>query len=223
MLTRLTIIRMDYIETYMPALKWQACTGFYGFLCAVSRLGAGFKGQILDIVRLKGTERVADVGCGTGTMLRVISRTYPHVRAYGIDPDLFLLTRARKKLVAAKDRVMLEQGVAQHIAQPDQSFDIVFCTLTLHHLPDKDKKLALNEMFRILKPGGRVVITDFYRKGWQKGWFFFENYNYLRSCLEGKIPSFLEEAGFEAVSFFGLNRRFLSMAIGHKPHHARGY
>ncbi len=52
---------------------------------------------------------------------------------------------------------------------PDQSFDVVFSTLMMHHLPAGLKRQGLAEIARVLKPGGRLVIADFKRKQERQG------------------------------------------------------
>jgi SAM-dependent methyltransferase len=55
-------------------------------------------------------------------------------------------------------------GVIEHLAFPDQTFDVVLSTLMMHHLPDGLKRQGLAEIARVLKPGGRLVIADFKRR-----------------------------------------------------------
>jgi ubiquinone/menaquinone biosynthesis C-methylase UbiE len=59
--------------------------------------------------------------------------------------------------------------VIEHLAFPDQTFDVVFSTLMMHHLPAGLKQQGLAEIARVLKPGGRLVIADFTRKQERQG------------------------------------------------------
>lgn len=52
-------------------------------------------------------------------------------------------------------------GVAQDLGLPDSSFDVVTCTLALHHVPARKREAALREMYRVTKPGGRLLVADF--------------------------------------------------------------
>jgi ubiquinone/menaquinone biosynthesis C-methylase UbiE len=52
-------------------------------------------------------------------------------------------------------------ATAQHLPHPDASFDAITCTLALHHIASSDRPAALDEMHRVLRPGGRLRISDF--------------------------------------------------------------
>src|SRR6266702_4590652 len=60
-------------------------------------------------------------------------------------------------------------GVIEHLAFPDQTFDVVFSSLMMHHLPAPLKRQGLAEIARVLKPGGRLVIADFMHKADRAG------------------------------------------------------
>ena len=51
-------------------------------------------------------------------------------------------------------------GVAQDLRLPDASFDVVTCTLAMHHIPRRQRAAALAEMYRVTKPGGRLLTAD---------------------------------------------------------------
>ena len=52
-------------------------------------------------------------------------------------------------------------GVAQDLDLPDASFDVVTCTLAIHHIPARKREAAFREMYRVTKPGGRLLAADF--------------------------------------------------------------
>ena len=51
-------------------------------------------------------------------------------------------------------------GVAQHLGLPDASFDVVTCVLAVHHIPARQRQAAFAEMYRITRPGGRLLTAD---------------------------------------------------------------
>jgi arsenite methyltransferase len=98
---------------------------------------------------------VADVGSGTGFIAAGLA---PLVRkVYVLDGSAAMLDVARKNL-AAFTNVEFLPGEAQSLPLPDASVDAAFANMYLHHCPDP--LAAIREMVRILKPGGRLVITD---------------------------------------------------------------
>lgn len=98
---------------------------------------------------------VADVGTGTGF---VIAGLLDHAtELVGFDESPEMLAVAREKF-AAYPQVQFQQAEGQHIPEQDGRFDAVFANMYLHHIPDPTAAIA--EMVRILKPGGKLVITD---------------------------------------------------------------
>ncbi len=122
-----------------------------------------------EVVPWTGREAVLDVGCGRGLMLVGAARRLTTGKAVGI--DLWLardqadntadaaLENARREGVA--DRVIVETGDARALRFADGSFDRVLSHWVLHNLPDAaDRARALDEMLRVLRPGGVLVLAD---------------------------------------------------------------
>ena len=105
-----------------------------------------------------------DVGCGTGALaLEAYKRVGATGRVCGIEPGSRQIARACAKARRAGFPLDFQIGVIEQLAFPDHSFDVVFATLVMHHLPDDLKRLGLAEIARVLKPGGRLVLVDFQR------------------------------------------------------------
>jgi ubiquinone/menaquinone biosynthesis C-methylase UbiE len=120
-----------------------------------------FRHMIADRAQLQPGERVLDVGCGTGTLALVAKeRVGKTGQVVGIDPSRQMITRARRKMKRAGLTLDFQLGVIEDLTFPDQSFDVVLCTLMIHHVPDDLKRQGLAEMARVLKPGGRLLIVD---------------------------------------------------------------
>ena len=101
--------------------------------------------------------RVLDVGCGVGHLLAWLAAHVPAesrpVVCHGVDLSLNSLRTARRAGVRA-----LSVGDAAHLPYRDASFDRVVCNGAAHHLPDLSA--ALREVFRVLRPGGRLVLYE---------------------------------------------------------------
>lgn len=114
--------------------------------------------EVVDRASLKGTEHVLDVGCGTGPATRLATKQVSASgRVVGLDIDQVRLALA--KSMAAKEGLNIDwfEGSALDLPFDKQMFDVVLCCLTLQFLPDRKK--GLEEIHRVLKPGGRLIAS----------------------------------------------------------------
>jgi SAM-dependent methyltransferase len=111
---------------------------------------------LLPLLRLRHGERVLEVGCGTGVLLRELQRlTGGRVRLTGVDPSALALDRARRELGEA---VELRQMDGRALEFPDGSFDAVCCSRVLNHAAEPARIVA--EIGRVVRPGGRVLCIE---------------------------------------------------------------
>jgi ubiquinone/menaquinone biosynthesis C-methylase UbiE len=110
----------------------------------------------LDIQR---TDRVLEVGCGSGVALQKASALASDGVVIGVDPSTVMIRQARKRNAAAihEGRVKLEQASAMTLPFPDETFDKAFSVNSVQLWPDH--VTGLREIRRVLKGGGRAAIT----------------------------------------------------------------
>lgn len=138
----------------------------YDWLARTITLGGErrFRRRTVDLAELKSGDVVLDVGCGTGTLLmEAAKRIGPAGVLHGVDRSPEMLAHARSKAVAHHIRAEFREASSDRLPFADGSFDVVFCTLMLHHLPASMQVATVTEMRRVLRPGGRIIIVDMQR------------------------------------------------------------
>lgn len=141
-------------------IRWAA---FYDALVTALTFGRAriFREAVLDLAQVSRGERVLDVGCGTGELaLAAKRRAGAEGTVHGVDAGLEMVARAKQKAVRDGLDVTFDVVAAQALPFPDAAFDLVLCTLMMHHLPEDGRKEAIAEMRRVLKPGGRLLVAD---------------------------------------------------------------
>lgn len=117
----------------------------------------GARRALLQQADLRATDRVLDVGCGTGSLLLFVKRLCPTVEAVGVDPDEKALARAARKAQRAGVRIQFDRG----FSYSDASFDRVFSSFMFHHLERDEKARTLHEIRRVLTSEGSLHLLDF--------------------------------------------------------------
>ncbi|KPN49464.1 class I SAM-dependent methyltransferase [Mycobacterium intracellulare] len=132
----------------------------YEFITEVWFLGRRAR-VFAQLVRLSAAmpgDRVVDVGCGTGYFTRRIARSVqPDGSVIGIDPSQSMVDYAAQRAPA---NCTFQIAGAEDLPFADQSFDLVVSSLAFHHFPVDRRADAVREMFRVLRPGGRLFIAD---------------------------------------------------------------
>jgi ubiquinone/menaquinone biosynthesis C-methylase UbiE len=104
-------------------------------------------------------QRILDVGCGTGYLLRQLADRCPDAaELIGVDPARGMIAAARA--AAAGDRLQWLEGTAEELPFPEGSFDLVVSTTSFDHWADQ--QAGLRECARVLTPGGRLVLADLF-------------------------------------------------------------
>ncbi len=99
--------------------------------------------------------RVLDIACGTGLLLKNLAERDDHPALFGIDRVPAMLDAAKENIDQA---ATLLEGEAENLPFDDAGFDLITSTNALHYFPDAIA--ALQEMRRVISPGGNLIITD---------------------------------------------------------------
>jgi len=105
---------------------------------------------------------ILDIGCGTGRLLRSAESQFPGARLEGVDAAAGMVKHA-EEVRPAGSTIHFQQATAEELPFPDAQFDLVFSTMTFHHWRDQSRGIA--EVARVLAPGGRWLLADFFATG----------------------------------------------------------
>ena len=185
--------------------------------------------------------KILEVGCGPGSFAEDLVGLYVTC----LDPSAEMLRVAKKRVDGARKKrgekpAKYVEAIAESIPLPDDTFDRVFCLFSFRDF--QDKKKGLEEIFRVLKPGGQLVICDAGKANWLHGlagriwmgsvvqviarivtkkkdhpWKGLAK-TYSHYGTNGYYRNMMKEVGFENVQGrlllpFGMSSRFR----GHKP------
>src|SRR5262249_51219477 len=104
--------------------------------------------------------KILDIGCGTGQFATKVLQRYPQARLVGLDLCESMLQKAVHRSAGHFATVRAD---SHRLPFADDCFDIVTCSHSFHHYPDQPRVVA--EMYRVLRPGGRLFIADGNRDG----------------------------------------------------------
>jgi arsenite methyltransferase len=125
--------------------------------------------RLLDRAQLCGDEQVLDMGCGRGAVLTAVARRLTTGRVTGIDiwsthdqsGNAKEVTLRNASLEGVADRVKIETGDMRSLPFTDATFDLIVSSLAIHNISrSADRRKAVSEGFRVLKPGGRMILVD---------------------------------------------------------------
>lgn len=166
---------------------------------------------IADIAPVLSEGKVLDAGTGPGTLARDIARRQPGLQVYGIDlsEDMIGLAREHARREQLEERVHFDIGNIAQMPYPDHSFDLVVSTISMHHWYEIEQ--PLRDLYRVLRPGGRLWIYDFRLVKVQTVEKALANTPFVGTRLEHTLV----RTGFFP---FALYRRFALQKIGSGDH-----
>ena len=125
------------------------------------RLSGQAAARLAELVRIGSGDRVLDVGTGTGLIpFALAGSSAPPASIVGIDLSAGMIETARRRLrdePGSDARIRFERMDAEQLDLPNDDFDVALSGFALTHVPRPE--LALREMFRVLRPGGRLGVA----------------------------------------------------------------
>ena len=192
----------DHTE-YIPALGLRALTPIYDSVLRRLFREAYIKQQLIAAAGIQPGQHILDLGCGTGTLMLMLKQGQPHSMVTGVDGDVAVLGMARTKAAHTAHSVSFSQAFVSDLPYPDRTFDRVLSSLVFHHLSASAKRVALREIYRVLRVDGELHLLDFGAPHTHLGRLAAPLLRHLEQVadnLDGLIPIMVREAGFAEVT-----------------------
>ncbi|WP_280265793.1 class I SAM-dependent methyltransferase [Nocardia wallacei] len=126
--------------------------------------GGGHRRLMADLAAASGAgpgDRVLDIGSGPGKLAAALAARVGPGGVLGVDPSGPMVDFARAHVPDCR----FEIGVAQSLPVGAAEIDVVTCTFVMHHVAAGQREAALAEMWRVLRPGGRLLLADAHPSG----------------------------------------------------------
>jgi ubiquinone/menaquinone biosynthesis C-methylase UbiE len=170
-------VLVNVLEGWHSGTVWPYLAAAFLAACAGFGLYASLRGkfvvwaELLDGLRLRGNERILDLGCGRGAVLLMAAQLVPAGRAVGVDiwrkqdqsGNAAEATRQNAVAEGVADRIELRTANMTALPFADDSFDVVVSSIAIHNIKgDGGRDRAIDEAIRVLRPGGRLIIVDIF-------------------------------------------------------------
>jgi SAM-dependent methyltransferase len=150
---------------------------------------------VLALSACAAPQRILDVGCGTGYLLRLLASKWPQATELaGIDAAAAMVEVADR--LADDERLRFSVGVAERLPYPDGSIDLVVSSTSFDHW--SDQQAGLRECARVLVPGGRLVLVDQFSP-WLSATLICGRSAKART--RGRAGRLLSAAGFRSIAW----------------------
>ncbi len=148
--------------------------------------------KALDLACVRPGERAADIGAGTGFLTEALLARGLEVHA--VDRSHAMLAELRRKF-GERPGLRASAGESEALPIADSSIDCCFANMVLHHVESPEG--MVREIVRILKPGGRAVVTDFDRHDFD--FFLTEYFDRWPGFPAAEVAAMFRNAGFSSV------------------------
>ena len=145
--------------------------------------------------------KILDLGCGTGSTTLMIKQAFPNAEVIGLDLSPQMLVMSNYKAQQAGLDIQWIHGMAEATKFADGEFDVVTASLLLHETPSSVSQAVLQEAYRLLKSGGKVIILDGHQKTLRNTTWLTDIFEepYIQEYAAGSVDAWLGKAGFSQV------------------------
>jgi ubiquinone/menaquinone biosynthesis C-methylase UbiE len=203
-------------KEFIPALGYDWLTKFYDLTIKLTMPEKKFRNKLIEEVKPKSEENILEFGFGTGQNLIIANRVSSKTHFIGLDIDPKVKRIAEYKLTSKSIDIPLVLYDGGKFPFESNTFDKVFSSLVFHQLDTQTKKHCFSEIYRVLKPNGKLTIGDWGKpKSKFRRYLFYivqllDGFKTTQANVEGLLPTFILDIGFKNVKETG----FINTKIG---------
>jgi ubiquinone/menaquinone biosynthesis C-methylase UbiE len=147
-------------------------------------------------------QTILDLGCGTGSTTLMLKQTFPHAAITGVDLSPYMLVVADFKAQQAQLDIQWRQGLAEQTEMQTETFDLVTVCFLLHETPSHISQAILREGYRLLKPGGQLIVLDGHQRKLRSASWLIRLFRepYSQAYAAESVDTWMTKAQFEAVA-----------------------
>lgn len=198
-------MQQDSGEKYVPALGFRWLTPYYDAVVGATTREQVFKRALIQQANVEPGQRILDLACGTGTLAIWIKQAFANAEVIGVDGDPAILQLATRKAERAAVSVRFDEAMSFALPYSESFFDCTFSSLFFHHLSWQDKRRTVKEIYRVLRPGGRLHVADWGKAGnlGMRALFVFvqllDGFSNTQDNVSGRLVELFEAEGFVDV------------------------
>lgn len=196
---------MQTTPKYIPALGYDFLTVYYDLAIKLTMPEKKFRRLLVDTIKPNANEKILEFGFGTAQNLLLVKKECVNVDLRGVDIDPKVMEIAAYKLAKNAIKTPLDLYNGETLPYQNHQFDKVYSCLVFHQLDSETKLKCLKEIFRVLKPNGKLIIADWGEAANPIMRFTFglvqilDGFKTTNDNVKGLMPNFIEKAGFDNI------------------------
>lgn len=193
-------------QKYIPALGYDFLTSYYDLTIKITMPEKKFRALLMDELNPQDNETILEFGFGTGQNLILAKAKNPNTKFTGVDIDPKVREIALHKLNKHNVSIPLDLYNGATLPYQDNQFDKIYSCLVFHQLDAETKLNCLKELYRVLKPNGKIIIADWGKSSNKIMRFTFgfvqllDGFKTTNDNVRGLMPKFIANANFTNVT-----------------------
>ncbi|MCP4054220.1 MAG: class I SAM-dependent methyltransferase [Mesoflavibacter sp.] len=193
-------------KEYIPALGYNWLTNLYDWAIKLTMPESKFRNRLIDYLNPQNSDTILEFGFGTGQNLIIANNRNNSAYYVGLDIDPKVKHIAEEKFKKKGLKIKLDLYDGNLFPYADNTFDKVFSSLVFHQLDKNTKSSCLNEINRVLKPDGKIIIGDWGKAKSKFMRFTFyivqmlDGFKTTSDNVNGLMLEYMKKSGFKNVA-----------------------